>query len=93
MKIENQIMAYCLYCNKHTLHKVSNYNKGSQRGNTVGTRRHKRAIRGYVGSAESRLIIKKLSKRQKVMLKCTVCGKTVERVMGRRSKKKIEVKR
>ncbi len=93
MKIENQIMAYCPYCNKHTLHKVTNYNKGAQRGQSVGTRRHERAILGYVGSVEAKVHSKKLAKKQKVMLKCTVCGKSVERVVGGRSKKKIEIKR
>ena len=93
MKIENQIMTYCPYCNKHTLHKVTNYGKGTARGQSVGTRRHNRAISGYTGSAELRLIVKKLAKKQKVMLKCTVCGKSVERVMGGRAKKKIEIKR
>ena len=93
MKIENQIMAYCPYCNKHTLHKVLNYNKGPQRGLSVGTRRHERAILGYVGSVEAKVHSKKQAKKQKLILKCTVCGKSVERVMGGRLKKKIEIKR
>ncbi len=93
MKIENQIMAYCPYCNKHTLHKVVNYSKGAARGLSVGTRRHNRVIMGYTGSAEVRLITKKLGKNQKVLLKCTVCNKSVERLLGGRTKKKIEIKR
>jgi large subunit ribosomal protein L44e len=93
MKIENQIMAYCPYCNKHTLHKVSVYHSNPQGGQTVGTRRHNRAISGYTGTAEARLHPKKLGKRQKLMLKCTVCGKFVERSLFGRAKKKIEVKR
>lgn len=93
MKMENQIMAYCPYCNKHTLHKVSVYHSEPQRGQSVGTRRHNRAIIGYTGSAEARIHAKKLGKRQKLMLKCTVCGKTVERALYGRTKKKIEIKR
>jgi large subunit ribosomal protein L44e len=93
MKIENQIMAYCPYCNKHTLHKVKLYHASSQRGQTVGTRRHNRAIKGYTGSAEARLITKKLGKRQKIILECTVCHKSVERTFIGRTKKKIEIKR
>ena len=93
MKIENQIMAYCPYCNKHTQHKVLNYNKGAGRGLSVGTRRHERAILGYVGSVEAKVHSKKLAKKQKVVLKCSVCGKSVERVVGGRSKKKLEIKR
>ena len=93
MKIENQIMTYCPYCNKHTLHKVLNVNKGADRGQSVGTRRHNRAILGYVGSVEAKIHSKKLAKLQKILLKCTVCGKSVERVVGDRAKKKLEIKR
>jgi large subunit ribosomal protein L44e len=93
MKIENQINAYCPYCNKHTLHRVLNASKGTVRGLSVGTRRHNRAIKGYVGSVEAKVHSKKLAKLQKVLLKCAVCGKSVERVIGGRSKKKIEIKR
>lgn len=93
MKIQNQIMAYCPHCNKHTLQNVKNYVAGAHRGLSVGTRRHERAIRGYVGSVEAKLHPKKLAKRQKVMLTCIVCGKKAERVFGGRSKKKIEIKR
>ncbi len=93
MKIENQIMAYCPYCNKHTLHKVRVYNKEAQRGLSVGTRRHERAILGYVGSVEAKVHSKKLGKRQKLMLECTVCHKIVERSLYGRTKKKVEIKR
>ncbi len=93
MKIENQIMTFCPYCNKHTLHKVKIYRAEAQRGQSVGTRRHERAILGYVGSVEAKIHSKKLAKKQKVMLECTVCHKSVERVMGGRAKKKIEIKR
>jgi len=93
MKIENQIMTFCPYCNKHTQHKVKIYRAEAQRGQTVGTRRHKRAIKGYTGSAETRLINKKVAKKQKLILECIVCKKSVERVMGGRAKKKIEIKR
>lgn len=93
MKIQNQIMAYCPYCNKHTLHKVSVFKASPQRGQTVGTRRHNRAIKGYTGSAESRIIAKKLGKRQVLLLECTVCKKTVHRTLYGRTKKKVEIKR
>lgn len=93
MKIEKEIMAYCPYCNKHTPHKVSMASKGAPRGLSVGTRRHNRVIRGYVGSAEPRIKPKKLGKMQKVLLECSVCKKKTERLVGRRAKKKIEIKR
>lgn len=96
MKIENEINTYCPYCDKHTAHKVRLPSKNAQRGLSVGTRRHYRAIKGYVGSAEVRLKPKKLGKRQVVLLECKVCKKSVTRVLGghnSRTKKKIEIKR
>jgi large subunit ribosomal protein L44e len=93
MKIRNQMMTYCPYCNKHTLHKVELYHAGSQRGQTVGTRRHKRAIKGYVGSVEAKIRTKKISKKQKMVLQCTVCKKSTERVIGGRTKKRLEIKK
>jgi large subunit ribosomal protein L44e len=93
MKIESQITTFCPYCNKHTVHKVKIYHSEPQRGQTVGARRHYRAIKGYVGKAEAKIQSKKLAKKQKLILECNVCKKSVERVMGGRAKKKIEIKR
>lgn len=93
MKIRNQIMAYCPNCNKHTLHNVKSYSAGTHRGLSVGSRRHERAILGYVGSVEAKLHPKKLTKKQKIILTCTVCNKKSERVFGGRSKKKVEIKK
>jgi ribosomal protein L44E len=93
MKIEKEISTYCSNCNKHTMQKVRLYAKKPQRGMSIATRRHNRAIRGYVGSVEPKIHPKKLGKRQKVMLECTVCKKTREMVIGQRTKKKLEIKR
>ncbi len=93
MKIAKDINAYCPYCNKHTPHLVKNVQKSKQRGLSKATRRHNRAIRGYVGSVELKLHPKKLGKRQKVLLECKTCKKSVERVFGKRTKKKLEIKR
>ncbi len=93
MKIEKEIKTYCKHCKKHTKHTVKLYNKKQQSGLSIGTRRHERAIRGYVGSVEPKIHPKKLGKKQKTMLNCTVCKKTSERVFGMRTKKKIEIKR
>ncbi len=93
MKIDKEIMSYCKYCKKHTKNVVRNYNKKSQRGLSLGTRRHNRAIKGYVGSIEPKIHPKKLGKKQKVILECTECKKHSERVFGMRTKKKIEIGR
>ncbi len=93
MKISKNIMSYCKNCNKHTNNTVKNYNKKPQRGLSLGTRRHNRAIKGYVGSIEPKIHPKKLGKKQKVMLECQTCHKASERVFGMRTKKKIEVSR
>lgn len=91
MKIAKEITTYCPKCNKHTLHTVKNYTKKPIRGLSVATRRHLRAIKGYVGSVEPKIHPKKISKRQKVVLQCKECKYSVERVMGSRTKKKIEI--
>lgn len=92
MKIDKEINTYCPYCNQHTMHIVRIAQKGAQRGLGKATRRHNRAIKGYVGSVELKIHPKKLGKRQKVTLECSKCKKKVERVFGGRTKKRIEVK-
>lgn len=92
MKIAKEINTYCRNCNQHTEHIVKNVSKGSQRGLSKATRRHNRAIKGYVGSVELKIHPKKLGKKQKVLLECKKCKKQSERVFGKRTKKKIEIK-
>lgn len=92
MKIKREINIYCPYCNEHTLHTAKIASKGKQRGLGKATRRHNRVIKGYVGSIEPKIHPKKLGKRQKVVLECSKCKKSVERVFGGRTKKKIEIK-
>ncbi len=93
MKIEKQIMAYCPYCKKHTLHNVRPVPSSPVRPNSFRNRKHERTASGYVGSVEPRLIVKKQGKRQRVLLECTVCKKSVVRVFYGRTKKRIEIKR
>ncbi len=93
MKIPKEIVTYCPYCNKHTVHTVKIYSKRQEAWMNIGRRRHERAIRGYVGSVEPKAHPKKLGKKQKVILECTVCKKSVERVLAGRTRKKIEIKR
>ena len=93
MKIQKDIMTFCANCNKHTKHVVKLYNKKQQRGLSIGTRRHNRAIKGYVGSVEPKIHPKKLGKKQKALLECSKCKKSSEKIFGGRTKKKLEIKR
>ena len=93
MKIAKEISTYCPKCNLHTIHVVMMPSKGRQRGLGKATRRHNRAIKGYVGSVELKIHPKKLGKKQKILLECKKCKTRVERVVGMRTKKKIEIKR
>ncbi len=92
MKIEKELMTYCPNCNKHTKHSVKLYSKKAEQWMNVGRRRHERAIKGYVGSVEPKIHPKKLGKKQKIILQCQVCKKSSERVIGGRTKKKLEIK-
>ncbi|MGC8538361.1 MAG: 50S ribosomal protein L44e [Candidatus Micrarchaeia archaeon] len=92
MELPKQISAYCPKCNKHTVHNVKLYSKKASRELSVGERRHERKLRGYVGKIKASTPVKKLAKKQKVLLECTVCHRVTERVFGARTKKKLEVK-
>jgi len=90
MNVPRQINTYCPKCNKYTAHKVILYSKGRERGMSVGTRRNIRKRKGYVGKVKGQATIVKSAKRQKVLLGCAVCKYTIERILGSRTKKKLE---
>lgn len=92
MKMTKEITTYCPKCNTHTKHGVKVYSKGSGRGIglNIGTRRRNRKLLGYHGKIKGPTPVKKVSKRQKVLLKCIKCSYITERVMGTRTKKKLE---
>ncbi|MDE1857097.1 MAG: 50S ribosomal protein L44e [Candidatus Micrarchaeota archaeon] len=92
MKIAKQITAYCPKCRKHTMHKVKVYSKGPTRGTDMGSRRRDRKLKGYTGKVKGQATVLKIAKRNKLMLECADCGYIVERVVGTRAKKKIEIK-
>jgi large subunit ribosomal protein L44e len=94
MKISKEITTYCPKCNKHTPHTVKLYSKGPGFGVglNIGNRRRKRKLKGYHGKVKGQATRKKMSTRQKTLLKCKVCNYTVERVFGTRTKKKLEIK-
>ena len=93
MKIDKEISTFCPKCNKHTTHAVKAYSKGSGFGIglNIGNRRRIRKLKGYHGKVKGQAIKKKVSQRQKVIMKCKVCNFGVERVLGTRTKKKIEI--
>ena len=93
MKIGKEITTFCPKCNKHTIHTVRLYSKspGFGIGLNVGNRRALRKRLGYHGKVKGQATSYKNSKRQKAMLKCKNCGYVVERGLGTRTKKKLEI--
>jgi ribosomal protein L44E len=91
MKYPNEVNAYCPHCNKKTKHKVRMASKGRTRSMAWGNRQHERTIMGYVGKVAGEKAVKKQGKKQKLMLECSVCKKKQERIVGKRTRKKIEI--
>lgn len=91
MKMVKEINAYCPKCNKHTQHAVKLYSKGTMSGLKIGNRRAARKRTGYIGKVKGQATVIKLAKRQKVMLGCKECKYIVERVVGSRTKKRLEL--
>lgn len=92
MKYPKEIRTYCPFCKKHTEHKAKGASKGRARSLAFGNRKHKRRLKGFGGKRAGEKTVKKQGKRQKLVLKCSVCGKNQERVVGSRTTKKIEFK-
>lgn len=90
MNVPRQINTYCPKCNKYTEHKVRLYSKGRESGQSVGQRRNIRKRVGYVGKVKGQATVVKTSKRQKVILECIICKYSMERILGTRTKKKLE---
>jgi ribosomal protein L44E len=91
MKYPTTSNTYCPYCRKMTPHKAKLYSKGSARTMAWGQLKHARKLTGYVGKVAGEKTVKKQGKRQKVILNCTVCNKKIERTIGTRTRKKLEV--
>ncbi|MCX8175380.1 MAG: 50S ribosomal protein L44e [Candidatus Micrarchaeota archaeon] len=90
MKYPKELMAYCPNCNAHTEHKAKLASKGKARPLAVGNRKHERKLMGHGGKRAGEKSVKKQGKRQKVILECAQCRKKQERVIGSRTKKKLE---
>lgn len=93
MKVPKEITTYCPKCDKHTLHTVKLYSKGPGFGigMNIGNRRRMRKLKGYHGKVKGQATKKKLSTRQKTLLKCKECGRVIEKVFGTRTKKRLEI--
>jgi len=90
MKYPKEVNTYCPTCRKHTVHKARLASKGRARAMAMGNVKHARKLMGHGGKRAGEKTVKKQGKRQKVMLECPVCKKKHERVIGTRTKKKLE---
>ena len=90
MKYPKEVNAYCPKCLKHTSHKAKLVSKGKARPMAIGNRKHERSLTGHGGKRAGEKTVKKQGKRQKITLECSVCKKKQERVIGTRTKKKLE---
>lgn len=92
MKFPKETRTYCPNCNSHQLHMVRLTSKGRARSLAVGNRKHERSLLGHGGKRAGEKTVKKQGKRQKVTLECTSCKKKHDRVIGGRTKKRLEIK-
>jgi len=87
MKIPKIVTTYCPKCRKHTEHSVSLYKKGRDRSLAEGNRRYERKQEGYGGQRKPKQRrTAKTTKKQTLLLKCNVCGYTIQK-MGVRLRK------
>ncbi|VVB99491.1 50S ribosomal protein L44e [uncultured archaeon] len=91
MKYPKEIRAYCPNCRKHTDNKVKMASKGKARPMAIGNRKHDRSLFGHGGKRAGEKTVKKQGKRQKIIIECQVCKKKQERIIGTRTKKKLEL--
>lgn len=92
MKYPKEVRTYCPFCKKHSKHKVKSVSKGRPRAMAAGNRKHKRKLKGFGGKRAGEKTVKKQGKKQKIVLKCSTCNKSQERIIGARTTKKIEFK-
>ncbi|MEM4389661.1 MAG: 50S ribosomal protein L44e [Candidatus Micrarchaeia archaeon] len=92
MKFPTEIRTYCPYCRQHTSHKARLPSKGRPRTLAWGNLQHARKIRGYVGKVAGEKPVRKQGKRPRLLLECTQCKKRSERVLGSRTREKVEIK-
>lgn len=91
MKFPKEVNTYCPYCKGHKKHKVKLASKGKARTLAAGNRSHQRSLTGHGGKRAGEKTVKKQGKRQKIMLLCPECKKKHERIVGTRTKKRLEL--
>ncbi|GBC73688.1 hypothetical protein HRbin04_01094 [archaeon HR04] len=80
MKVPKEINTYCPRCKKHTIHTISLYKKGKERGTAWGVRRHEEEKKGYGGQKyPEQKRTAKTTKKQLLKFKCKDCGYTLQR--------------
>ncbi len=91
MKFPKEIRAYCKKCNSYEVHKARLASKGKARALAKGNVKHMNKLKGRGGKRAGEKTVRKQGKRQKIVLECTKCKKKTERVVGTRTKKKLEI--
>jgi len=75
LKVPKQIRTYCPRCKTHTVHTVTIYKHGRRRSLAEGERRYRRKQEGYGSKRKpEQKRFAKVTKKQVLKLKCTVCG-------------------
>lgn len=91
MKFPKEVNSFCRNCNSYQSHKVRVASKGRARSLAKGNVKHINKLKGRGGKRAGEKTVRKQGKRQKIVLECTKCRKKTERVVGTRTKKKIEI--
>ena len=78
MEVPKYINTYCPKCRRHTKHLVQLYKPGKRRSLAEGERRYERKKKGYGSKRKpEQKRTAKVTKKQVLKLKCTVCGYTL----------------
>ena len=82
--IPKKMKTHCPVCNKHKIHKISQYKKGQESSVNQGRRRYDSKQKGY-GGQKKPIFHKKVKTTKKVVLKleCTECKKKRMQNFGR----------
>ena len=92
MKFPEKIRTFCEKCGAHTEHEVRQDKKGKERSLNRGRRKYKEVKKGYGGSPRTpKKEVYKIGKRVVLLLKCSTCGRKLQRKYTARTKKAVEV--